>query len=510
MPSVEANLANNLARTAATYPTNTAVKLDDAEIDFRTLNGLGMKVAGLLSERSVADGDRIALVMPNVPHTVALYYGILRLGAIVVPMNPLLKAREVAFHLEDSGAELVFVWEAFADEVKKAAEPLGVDVVVVGPDFITSVSSAPTIETITSKDDDDVAVVLYTSGTTGRPKGASLTHANMRKNAEVSVNLMGTSSDDVIFGGLPLFHVFGQTCCMNAGILMGAMLTLLPRFDPEKALHIVERDKVTVFAGVPTMYVAMLRCPERKNVDVSSWRLSASGGSALPVEVLSAWDEEFPNATIIEGYGLSETSPVVCFNQLDVGRKPGSIGTPVTGIDMKIVDPVGEELPAGEVGEIVIRGHAVMKEYWGNPKATAEAIPDGWFRTGDLARVDEDGFFFIVDRKKDMIVRGGYNVYPREVEEVLYSHPAVNEAAVVGRPDSLHGEEIVAVVSLREDAEGAGDEDGRQKLAAELIEFAKERLAAYKYPREVEFIGELPKGPTGKILKRSITVEPEK
>jgi long-chain acyl-CoA synthetase len=305
---------------------------------------------------------------------------------------------------------------------------------------------------------------------------------------------MGCSADDVILGALPLFHSFGQTCALNAAVSAGACLTLLPRFDPVKALEIIDRDRVTVFEGVPTMYAAMLAVPDRERYDASGLRLCVSGGASLPVEVLRAFDAAF-ETKILEGYGLSETSPVASFNHPDRERKPGSIGTPIEGVQMAVVDEAGNELPVGEVGEIVIRGPNVMKGYWRNPEATAEVMRGGWFHSGDLARMDEDGYFFIVDRKKDMIIRGGYNVYPREVEEVLYEHPAVSEVAVVGVPDDSLGEEVAAAVVLRPGADATEDD---------IRAYVKERVAAYKYPRKIWFPDELPKGPTGKILKREI------
>jgi long-chain acyl-CoA synthetase len=338
-------------------------------------------------------------------------------------------------------------------------------------------------------------VILYTSGTTGKPKGAELTHDNLRSNVAVAVGLFDMGVGDVIFGGLPLFHSFGQTCTMNAAIAGGACVTLLPRFDPGKALEILERDGCTVFEGVPTMYGALLNHPERKSCDVSRLRVCASGGASLPVEVLRGFEDCF-GCKVLEGYGLSETSPVASFNHPDRERKPGSIGTPIKGCEMKVVDDDRNDVAQGEIGEILIKGDNVMKGYWGHPDATAESIKDGWFATGDMARIDEDGYFFIVDRKKDLIIRGGYNVYPREVEEVLYEHPAVREAAVVGVPHDDLGEEIGAAVALK---------DGESVEADELRDFVKEQLAAYKYPRKIWFVDELPKGPTGKILKREIS-----
>jgi long-chain acyl-CoA synthetase len=351
---------------------------------------------------------------------------------------------------------------------------------------------------VTPRGDDDTAVLLYTSGTTGTPKGAELTHANMATNASVSAtSLFDLGPDDVLMGCLPLFHAFGQTCGLNAAVVAGASLTLIPRFDPTTALQVIERDRVTVFEGVPTMYVAMVQAGGDV-ADTSTLRVCVSGGAALPAEVLRSFNEMF-GAEILEGYGLSETSPVASFNRRG-NTRAGSIGLPIDGVEMRVVDAEGSDVPAGEVGEIAIRGDNVMKGYRGRPEATAQAIKDGWFHSGDMARVDEDGFFFIVDRKKDLIIRGGFNVYPREIEEVLYEHPAVLEAAVIGLPHPTHGEEVGAAVVLRPGAEGTADE---------LRDYVKERVAAYKYPRKVWLADALPKGPTGKILKREITVPEE-
>src|SRR6202011_2441121 len=339
-------------------------------------------------------------------------------------------------------------------------------------------------------EDTDTAVILYPSGTTGTPKGPELTHATLARNVATVVDMLQLTPDDVILGALPLFHAFGQTAGLNAAITAGSCLTLIPRFSPAKALSIIERDRVTVFEGVPTMFAAMLHCSERG--DTTSLRLCAFGGAAMPVEVMRGFEDTF-DCMVLEGYGLSETSPVASFNHPDRERKPGSIGTPVTGVEMKLVEPNEDS-----VGEIAIRGHNVMKGYWNRPDATASAIDaDGWFHTGDLARVDDEGYYFIVDRSKDMIIRGGYNVYPREIEEVLYEHPAVREAAVVGLPDDLLGEEVGAAIALTPGAEAD---------AATIREFVKARVAGYKYPRRIWFVDELPKGPTGKILKRDIDI----
>ncbi|WP_026549352.1 long-chain fatty acid--CoA ligase [Arthrobacter sp. Br18] len=504
------NLASNLVATASAHPSAVAIKLDDVEVTFGAMEVLSQKVVTMLMEMGVKRGDRVALIMPNIPQMAFIYYGVLRHGAVVVPLNPLLKGREIAYHLADSGAKLVFAWEGILPEARTGADDAagsGVVVDVIPVDsaaFMQRVAGAEPTPGVVEVGGSDTAVLLYTSGTTGRPKGADLSHDNLRRNTEVSRDLMGIKVGEVLFGGLPFFHIFGQTCALNAAVLTGATVTLLPRFEPGKALEIIERDGVTVFEGVPTMYIAMLRHPAVKDTKLASLRVAVSGGSALPVEVLHEFERVF-EADLLEGYGLSETSPIVSFNRVGSVRKPGSIGTPVDGVEVRMVDTDGADVPAGDVGELAVRGHCVMKGYWNNREATDAAIPDGWFRTGDLARFDEDGAIFIVDRKKDVILRGGYNVYPREVEEVLYEHPAVAEAAVVGAADELHGEEVVAVVGVKAEHAPA-DDDARRVLSEEILGFAKERLAAYKYPRRVVLVDQLPKGPTGKILKREIKV----
>jgi len=431
-----------------------------------------------------------------VPAFPVIFYGAIGAGAVVVPMNPLLKSREVAFYLGDSGAKVIFAWHAASDEAAKGAESAGAEVIRVDePDASSVLAGLEPAGRRAERAENDDAVILYTSGTTGQPKGAELTHANLTRNAELTADtLLKAGPDDVVMGCLPLFHVFGLTCGLFATINNGACLTLLPRFDPAKALEIIGRDKVTIFEGVPTMYAAMLHQPGSADADVSSLRTCISGGAAMPVELMRSFEKTF-GCMILEGYGLSETSPVASFNHPDKVRKPGSIGTPILGVEMRVVDADGADVPVGEIGEIAIRGHNIMKGYWQRPEATAEAIPDGWFRSGDLAKVDEDGYFFIVDRKKDMIIRGGYNVYPREVEEVFYEHPAVAEAAVIGISHDELGEEIGAAVALK---------PGEEATTGELREFVRERVAAYKYPRYVWLVPGLPKGPTGKILRREV------
>ncbi|QUW83973.1 long-chain fatty acid--CoA ligase [Streptomyces mirabilis] len=486
------NLAHNLTASVTRDDDAPAILLGDTLLTYGELDEASARVAGLLRDRGVRPGDRIGCMLPNVPQFAAVYYGILRAGAVVVPMNVLLKSREVAFYLGDSQATLVLAWHGFAEDAVAGAATAGTECLLVTPGEFETLLAATTPQAgITECEASDTAVILYTSGTTGTPKGAELTHANLTSNTQASIDLFSLTAGDVVLGALPLFHVFGQTCGLNASIAAGACLALVPRFDAHAVLETIQRQRVSIFQGVPTMYVALLSHPERATFDVDSLRLCVSGGSALPVEVLHAFEAEF-SCIIVEGYGLSETSPVASFTHPDRVRKPGSIGQPVDGVEMRLLDV------SDGVGEIAIRGHNVMKGYWGRPEATAAAIDtDGWFRSGDLAQVDEDGYYFIVDRKKDLIIRGGYNVYPREIEELLYTHPAVREAAVVGIPHPALGEEVCAAVALK---------DGVTTTPEELREHVKAQAAAYKYPRHVWIVEELPKTSTGKILRRSVEV----
>jgi long-chain acyl-CoA synthetase len=492
------NLANMLIETAERHGDHPAVRLDEIVVTYAALDEASARVAGLLRERGVAVGDRVGIMVPNVPSFPVIYYGILRAGGIVVPMNTLLKGREVGFYVADPGVKLLFAWGECGAAAEEGASQAGAEVIVFEPGELESLLDAgePARE-LAERAAGDTAVILYTSGTTGNPKGAELTHGNLRRNIEISaIGLAGLSGDDIVLGALPLFHSFGQTCSMNSAVRAGACLDLMPRFDATRTLELMDRDGVTIFHGVPTMYHALLHHPERDRYDTSKLRMCLSGGAALPVEVLRGFEDAF-GVVILEGYGLSETSPVASFNHPERERKPGSIGTPIEGVQMKVVDEDDEEVRPGEVGEIVIRGHNVMKGYWKRPDATEEVMRGGWFHSGDMARMDEDGYFFIVDRKKDMIIRGGYNVYPREIEEVLYEHPAVSEAAVVGVPDERLGEEVGAAIALKPGAEAHADD---------LRDFVKQRVAAYKYPRRIWFVDELPKTATGKILKREIEV----
>ena len=505
------NLAMMLRESARAKPEKAALILDDFRVTYAQLEALSNQVAGNLRAAGVQVGDRVGLMLPNVPQFVAAYYGILKAGAVVVPMNVLLKAPEVAYYLGDSGARALIVWEDFAEEAGKGS-PNGVTPYVVQkpgsnalPDgaraFSALLQGSPRFDMAAMRPDDP-AVILYTSGTTGRAKGAELTHFNLYMCCDVAANrLIEFRDDDVSMAVLPLFHSFGQSNVLNTTVYAGGTITLVPRFEPTKVLQVIQRDRVSVFCGVPTMYFALLHHPDADQYDTSSLRLCVSGGASMPGEVMKTFEAKF-GVTILEGYGLSETSPTASFNVSKEQRKFLSIGKPVWGVEMKIFDEQDNELPPGpdNVGEIVIRGHNVMKGYFNRPEATAEVMRSGWFHSGDMGYVDDDGYFFIVDRKKELIIRGGFNVYPREVEEVLFAHPAVAAAAVLGVPDERLGEEVMAVVQLK---------PGSSASAEELISYCKERIAAYKYPRSVQFVDQLPMGPTGKILKRELKAQLE-
>ncbi|HWE14855.1 MAG TPA: long-chain fatty acid--CoA ligase [Solirubrobacteraceae bacterium] len=491
------NFAAQLSAAAAEAPDRPAVKLDDVVLTYRQLDEAAARAAGLLRSRNVRAGDRVGMQLPNVPFFPIVYFGALRLGGIVVPMNPLLKDREVAYHLSDSGARMMIGWHQFEQPARAGSERAESDCMIITPgEFEGLLAGAEPVEEVVERADDDPAVIIYTSGTTGTPKGAMLMHSNIRSGAEVGRDLVDAGPDSVAVATLPLFHVFGMNSIMNCMIHARGLMTLVPRFDPGKVLEVIERDRATTFGGVPTMYAALLHHPDRARYDVSSLNLCISGGAALPVEVLRGFDEAF-GAKVLEGYGLSESTGMATFNTPDRERKPGSIGVPVGGTVIKLVDGNDSEVAQGEPGELVMRGPFVMKGYWDRDEATPEVMRGGWLHTGDIATADADGYLFIVDRKKDLIIRGGYNVYPRELEEVLYTHPAVRAAAVIGVPHESLGEEVGAAVVLME---------GEHVTTDELREYMKQKVAAYKYPRVIWLTDELPQGATGKVLKREIKI----
>jgi long-chain acyl-CoA synthetase len=517
------NLASLLENSAQKYGDREAVVLGDRRLTYAQVDGAANQVANLLVSRGIRPGDKVALSCPNLPYFPIVYYGILKAGATVVPLNVLLKGREVAYHLADSDAKAYLCFEGTAElPIGQAghegfAQTDGCEhflLITVDPAADSPIEGAetlgsalqgqpPTFDTVET-DDDDTAVILYTSGTTGQPKGAELMHRNMHSNALTGEALFGAdeADPDTYLCVLPLFHSFGQTVIMNGGFAYGGTVVMLPRFEADPALKTMAKEKVTFFAGVPTMYWGLLGALDDSGVDVkqlaANLRIAAAGGSALPVEVHKEFEKRF-GVTILEGYGLSETSPVASFSPLGEEVRVGSIGRPIPGVEMKLIEPdwtdVAEDPDA--VGEIAIKGPNIMKGYYGRPDATEEAIRDGWFRSGDLGKKDADGWYSIVDRSKDMIIRGGYNVYPREIEEVLMEHPAVSLAAVIGVPHESHGEEIKAVVIKEKDHDDVSEDD--------LVAWGKEQFASYKYPRIVQFVDELPMTATGKILKRELS-----
>ena len=512
------NLSVFLDDSAREVPDRPAVIRGDTVLTYGQVNAAANQLAGALVSGGIEPGQRVALSCPNLEWFPIAYYGILKAGAVVVPLNVLLKPREIAYHLEDSSASAYICfaglpdlpmgamgYEGFSqvDEchtmVLLPADPTAPSPIEGVPTFGEFVAGQPPTFDSADTSSEDTAVILYTSGTTGQPKGAELSHANMVINARLCDQLYPPNDDgvDVHLVTLPLFHSFGQSVQMNGGFYRQATLVLLPRFAPEAALQLMQQHGVTFFAGVPTMYWALLNT-EAEGIDIAAiaakMRVSVSGGAALPLEVLSGFEERF-GVPVLEGYGLSETSPVATFNRTTKIAKPGSVGPAVWGVSVRVVDADDKDVPTGEQGEIVIRGHNIMKGYLGRPEATAAAIRHGWFHTGDIGAFDADGFLSITDRVKDMIVRGGFNVYPREIEEVLMMHPAVSLVAVIGVPSERLGEEVKAFVVLNE---------GATVTDAELIAWSKEQMADYKYPRHVEFLSALPMNATGKILKREL------
>jgi long-chain acyl-CoA synthetase len=495
---MQLNLGSILRGSAERRPEHAALRMGERELSYAELDRAAAGVAAGLRELGLRPGDSVALMIPNLPEFSIAYFGALYAGCTVVPLNVLLAAPEVTYHLQDSGAKLLVFHPMFEAPAKEGAAAAGVDVVVAGPEgpgTLAELAAAEPADGLHPTLPTDTAVILYTSGTTGKPKGAELTHSNLLLNCGVVVpKLLPVTPDEVALATLPLFHSFGQTAIQNTCIGLGATFTLLPRFTPDDAFAIMQRDRVSLFAGVPTMYFALLHHEGAEDFDLSALRLCMCGGAPMPVEVMKAFEAKY-GVEILEGYGLSETSPVASFNTPGRARTPGSIGYPVWGVDMCILDADDQPVPDGEPGEICIRGHNIMKGYRGRPEASAEALRGGWFHSGDVGVRDADGSYRIVDRKKDMIIRGGFNVYPREIEEVLYAHDDIVEAAVIGIPHESHGEEVKAVV-VTAPSSGLRAED--------VIAWCKQRLAAYKYPRVVEFADELPKGPTGKILKREL------
>ncbi|WP_455204343.1 long-chain-fatty-acid--CoA ligase [Kaarinaea lacus] len=520
------NLATVPLKSARDYPDSPAILIGSTTVTYQQLARQISSFAEILIKQGLSQGDHIALFLPSVPQFTISYFGTLAVGGVVIPLNVLFTEEEIEYHLNDSDAKAIVVWETFLDKTLTAVKNTACEKIIVCRaadstselpeiclDFNLLLQSAIKGDLgtqfegaqfdIVPTNADDTAVILYTSGTTGRPKGAELTHFNLYDNARyVAEKMMRTqpgvlnvfSPGHVALAALPLFHSFGQTVVQNAFLMHGAAISLLPRFTPEDAATLIHAHQVTFFAGVPTLYVGLLHDPNVDSEKLKSLKYAVSGGAALPVEVLTQFKQRY-DIHILEGYGLSETSPVTCFNTLMREQKPGTVGPAIDLCEVRIVDDTSRQVAVGETGEIVIRGTNIMKGYYKREDATRDVIINGWFHTGDIGRVDDDGFVTIVDRKKDMIIRGGFNVYPREVEEVLYTHESIAEAAVIGVPDEVHGEEVVAVVALKPTV---------QLTHEQLEQFCRQHLAAYKVPRKTIVMDSLPKGATGKILKREI------
>ncbi len=499
------NLAVMLRETASASPDKNVAVHAGGTLTYGELDLLSDRLAAGLDAVGLEPGDPVALQLPNIPQFLIAYFGILKAGCTVVPMNVLLKASEIAFQLADSKARLLITWEGILGEAAKGAAAAQVSQLYSlghaasdadAMPFEALLTTTVTGRWLVAREPMDTAVIVYTSGTTGKPKGAELTHIGLYMNADIPGRLFDVQPEDVVITALPFFHVFGLSSILNVCVRFGCTMSLIPRFDAETTLTAIQRDGATIFEGVPTMFIALLSCQELDKYDTSSLRVAISGGASIPAPVLDAFEARF-GVVILEGYGMTETASTTTFNRSITDRRIYSVGKPIWGTQTEVWDEDGHALPPGKgnVGEVVTRGLHVMKGYLRNPEATADAFAGGWLHTGDLGYFDADGYLFIVSRKKELIIRGGYNVYPSEIEDVLHSHPAVAEAAVIGIPDDRLGEEVMAVVKLEADW---------SLLAADLIAYCRERMAAYKYPRVIEFRDELPKNTLGKVLKSEL------
>ncbi|MFV8829014.1 long-chain-fatty-acid--CoA ligase [Alkalihalobacterium sp. APHAB7] len=493
------NLYSNLTNALNLNPDKEAYIFLNESTTYRELHQKVNQFAHSLSQQGIQKGDSVALLLGNTPEFVIAYYGTICAGATVVPVNPTFTAREIEYILTNSKAKGVIADASLhtpLTEVRQNVSSLAF--VVYSKPVESELAFASFIDNDVQNfngpvvEEDDVAVILYTSGTTGSPKGVMLTHKNLQSNAEAVRDLFEMTAEDRVVTVLPIFHVFCMTVCFNAPILSGSTMILLPKFSPQEVVETFVKEQATVFAGVPTMYNFLLQIPTTKE-QFSSLRICISGGSSLPVAVLNKF-KEHTDIQIQEGYGLSEAAPVTAFNPLRGVCKPGSIGVNIPYVENKVVDPEGVEVPRGEIGELIVKGPNVMKGYLGMPEETARTIKDGWLYTGDMATMDEEGYIYIVDRKKDMIIVGGYNVYPREIEEVLYDHPEIVEVAVIGVPDESYGESVKAFVVSKNETLTESD----------LKNYLADKLVKYKRPQFIEFLSELPKNTTGKILRKNL------
>ena len=497
------NLYGILERTAANHPDNRALIFNDQQVSYEKLKEVTDRLASALKRMGLGVGDRMALMLPNVPHFTMSYFALLKIGVTIIPVSILYKSEEIHHQLEDSEVKGIIFWEGFRQSVRKAVQGLErcERLIVLGKKIKSGehnltglMAQNEPLEEAADVASDDTALIVYTAGTTGQPRGAELTHGNISSNIDACCQFLNIGPEDGIVGVIPMYHLLGQTLVMGTAFNVGARVILLPKFDPSVVLQSIETEKATYFVGVPSMYRQILRVENDETYDVRSLKHCLSSGDKMTQETMDAFEEKF-KVSILEGYGLSEASPVVSFNTPSRVRKAGSIGLPLPGIEMKIVDETGTEVRPGEIGEIIVQGPNVMKGYLNRPEATKEALKDGWLHTGDLARLDESGFGFVVARQKNVIVKGGFNVYPQEVEKFLYGHPKVKEAVVVGIPDALHGEEIHACIVLR---------NGERATQEEMIAYVKERMAAYKCPKVIHFLPSLPMGPTGRIQRDEI------
>ena len=511
------NLSIAIEYNSFKFPKKKAFTQDDKSISYEEFNRLTNQLANAILNSGIKPGDKIAIQCPNIIEFPVIYYGILKMGGVVVPLSILLKKNEVLFFLKNSQTKMFFVYQGNKDLpiFKESANSIKYQknlskIILIENNDLEKILPSELITTYSSflknkseslefhpSDPSDTAVIIYTSGTTGDPKGAELTHSNLGWNANLTADLFQFNKDDVVLTVLPLFHIYGQSCLMNASIFKGITNILLSRFDPNLVLNEIKKNKVTVFAGVPTMFWSLCNINkiEKNRFDKSqnkSWRLAISGGAALPVELLNKFEKIF-QVPIYEGYGMSEGSPLVSYNHPGYKRKIGSVGFPVWGVKVKIIDENNNSVPNGKVGQLIFRGHNVMKGYFNNQEASKKALKGGWMHSGDLAYKDDDGYYFIVDRIKEIIIRGGLNIYPREIEEVLIKHPKISLVAVKGIFDERLGEEIKAYVVLKKE---------EKVTSKELQNWVKKKIAANKYPRHIDIVNKLPISASGKILKR--------
>ncbi|KEK12792.1 fatty acid--CoA ligase family protein [Lysinibacillus fusiformis] len=510
------NLVSRVRQQATEQPEKVAYHFMGKDTTYGEFEQTVGRFAKGLQDLGVEKGDHVAFLLGNTPHYLIALYATMRLGATAIPVNPIYTPDEISYILHNGDVKAVIALDLLLPLVEKGVQAfpqvkafvvcettadIAEKIATLSPSAQEKTHLFTQIVANTSQSlqpvevaDDDNAIILYTSGTTGTPKGAMLTHENVYSNARDVAHYLGIQEKDRVIATLPVFHVFALTVVVNAPLLSGATVLLAPRFSPTEIFALAREQKATVFAGVPTMYNFLYQLPEGNPEDFSTIRLAISGGASLPVALLHNFEQKF-NVRVSEGYGLSEASPVTCFNPLDRDRKAGSIGTSISNVENRVVDVNGQEVPVGEVGELIVRGPNVMKGYYKLPEETAMTIRDGWLYTGDLARVDDEGYFYIVDRKKDMIIVGGFNVYPREVEEVLFAHNNIVEAAVVGFPDPNLGEAVHAYVVLKEVA---------ATTTEDLLSYCGKHMVKYKVPKVIEIMDELPKNTTGKILRRSL------